>query len=100
MKSKKPINDKYTLVSTEKRTASNGQSYFHCEVISNETGEVEQCRYFGNTRPKRVLDIVEKTGKNGVYRLAIIQPHTSRDKKTGRFVKTINRHQVAKRGAV
>ncbi|MCM1322944.1 MAG: hypothetical protein NC218_02025 [Acetobacter sp.] len=77
--------DRYQIKSTKRGTTSRGGNYFDIEAIDTTSGEIVQCVYFGNTTPKRLLDIVERVTENAIYHLAVIQPHTSRDKKTGRF---------------
>ncbi len=77
--------DKYKIISTVKKQTAKGNNYFDIEAEVVATGEIVNCVYFGNTVPKRLVDIVERETENGIYQMAIIQPHTSRDKKTGKF---------------
>ena len=78
--------DRYQIVSTERGTTSRGSNYFDIEVVDTKTGAVSKCVYFGNTRPKRVTKIDVSVKGENTYAIATIQPHTSRDKKTGRFI--------------
>lgn len=82
---KKQNKDKYQITSVNRKKTSQGNNYFDIMGVEVDTGLVVQCVYFGNTVPKRLIDIVERTTQSGTYQMAIIQPHTSRDKKTGRF---------------
>ena len=75
---KNTTTDRYQIVSTERGTTS--------EVVDTTTGTVSKCVYFGNTRPKRVTKIDVSVKGENTYAIATIQPHTSRDKKTGRFI--------------
>lgn len=77
--------DKYVITSVNRKKTSQGNNYFDIMGVDTETGQIVQCVYFGNTTPKRLLGIIERTTQSGTYQLAVIQPHTSRDKKTGRF---------------
>ena len=77
--------DKYEIVSMTKGETSKGANYFDLEVSNTLTGDIIKCVYFGNTTPRRVVDIIGRKTENAIYQMAIIQPHTSRDKKTGRF---------------
>ena len=81
------MKDKFKIVSIVKGQTDKGSNYFDIDAIDNRTGEQVKCTYFGNTTPKRLIDIVEKKSKDGekTYMLAVIQPHTCRDKITGRF---------------
>lgn len=85
----KIYNDPYTIVSAVKGTTERGANYFEIEAVRKETGEIIRCQYFGNTTPKRLLDVVEKPNKKDpekAWFIGVIQPHTSRDKKTGKFI--------------
>lgn len=84
----KTYNDRYTITSLTKDVTSKGANYFNIMAVDNTTGEIVTCVYFGNTTPKRLLRI-DEVGKDDehIYRIGTIQPHTSRDKKTGRFIK-------------
>lgn len=64
-----------------KKQTESGSNYYKLEV-EIEPGKWVEARYFGNTAPKEVTDIIQR--ENGDYVVAI-QPHTSRDKTTGRF---------------
>ena len=72
--------DRYQIISTERGTTSRGSNYFDIEVVDTTTGTVS------NTRPKRVTKIDVSVKGENTYAIATIQPHTSRDKKTGRFI--------------
>lgn len=85
---KKQTNDRYAITSAVKGLTSRGANYFNITAVDIESGEVVYCTYFGNTTPKRLLKIIEHQTKESVYHLAVIQPHTPRDKKTGRFIST------------
>lgn len=78
--------DPYKIIETTKAQTSKGANYFHIHAIDLATGQIVECTYFGNTTPKRLLDIIVKTTETGTYNIAVIQPHTSRDKKTGKFI--------------
>ena len=82
------MKDKFKILKVTKGTTDRGSNCFEIEAKNRETGEEVTCTYFGNTTPKRLIDIVQKPTKDGskVYSLAVIQPHTSRDKVSGRFV--------------
>jgi hypothetical protein len=83
----KIYNDPYMIMEVKKGLTDRGSNYFEIKALDKSTGEIVECSYFGNTTPKRVLKIVEYTTKVGTsYLIAVIQPHTSRDKKTGRFI--------------
>lgn len=78
----------FEIVSITKSVTERGSNCFELEVVDKKSGEHKVCTYFGNTTPKTVTEVTEyvskKTGE--VYLVASIQPHTSRDKKTGRFI--------------
>lgn len=78
--------DRYQIISTERGTTSRGSSYYDIEVVDTTDGTVSKCVYFGNTKPKRVTKIEHIQKGENEYFLASIQPHTSRSKKTGRFI--------------
>ena len=80
--------DLYKLVKATKGQTDKGSNYFDLEVLNLINGEIINCTYFGNTTPKRVTKIEEQISKDGEkrYLIASIQPHTCRDKKTGRFI--------------
>ena len=82
------MKDKYKITKLTKSLTEKGSNCFEIEAIRKADGTVVNCTYFGNTVPKRLIDIVEKKSKDGnkTYMLAVIQPHTSRDKETGRFI--------------
>ena len=64
----------------KKQTVS-GSNYFKL-LVTLDTGEQVEARYFGNTMPKDVISLHQR--ENGDI-IAKIQRHTSRDKNTGRF---------------
>ena len=78
----------FEIMSLSKGVTERGSNYFDIEAVNKTTGEQVKCVYFGNTTPKRLIDIVIQKSKDGEkeYSIAVIQPHTSRDRKTGRFV--------------
>lgn len=78
--------DRYTITFTEKKQTSRGANYFDIQANDNKTGEVVNCIYFGNTVPKRLLNIVVRDTGSSTYNMAVIQPHQPRDKRTGRFI--------------
>lgn len=61
------------------QTTRNG-SYYKL-LVEYETGLWREATYFGNTVPKRITSIFLRND-NWIVE---IQPHTSRDKATGRF---------------
>ncbi len=77
-----------TIVSASRKTTAVGNNYYDI-VVKNELGELCSCVYFGNTKPTKISLIREvATGANEdahTYFIAVIQPHTSRDKRTGKF---------------
>lgn len=75
----------YELISTTQEKTERGAKYWNVVVWDGE-GYLE-CTYFGNTKPKKVLAVKVSSRKGMNYFNAIIQPHTSRDKDTGRFKK-------------
>lgn len=84
---KEQLKDKYQITNVIKGITEKGANYFEIEAIDLSSGEIAKCTYFGNTTPKRLIAIQEVETKEGkIYQMAVIQPHTSRDKKTGRFI--------------
>ena len=80
--------DKYKIQEVKKGTTERGSNYYDITAIDMTTGEQVLCTYFGNTVPKRLVRIEAVVSKNGdTYYIGYIQPHTSRDKKTGRFIR-------------
>lgn len=82
---KQTYEDTYKILNTTKNQTERGSTYFHIEAVDLLTGQIVQCTYFGNTTPKRLLEVITKETESGTYNIAVIQPHTSRDKRTGRF---------------
>ena len=79
--------DRYQIEDLKKGITEHGSTYYDITATDRTTGELVLCTYFGNTTPKRLLRIEPTTSKSGeTYYIGIIQPHTSRDKKTGRFI--------------
>ena len=77
---------RYVITSMTKKQTERGANYFDMQVVDTADGQVINCTYFGNTTPKRVTKITERVTPEATYYIAEIQPHTSRDKKTGRFI--------------
>lgn len=74
----------FEIISTKKEKTEHNANCWNI-VVRTDKGE-EECTYFGNTKPKKVLAIKTETTKSGTkYKIAVIQPHTSRDKNTGKF---------------
>lgn len=79
--------DRYQIQEVTKGTTERGQNYYDIKALDLTNGEQVLCTYFGNTVPKRLVRIETAVSRNGdTYYIGIIQPHTSRDKKTGRFI--------------
>lgn len=64
-----------------KGKTSSGSNYFKL-MVEVEPDTWVEARYFGNTVPKEVTAITRR--ENGDW-VVSIQPHTSRDKNTGKF---------------
>lgn len=77
----KVYNDIFKITKLTKELTERGSNCFNIEAVNTQTGEIVNCTYFGNTTPKRIISIRE----SGNYKIAEIQPHTSRDRKTGKF---------------
>lgn len=74
----------YEIIAIKRGQTNKGANCWDL-LVHTEIGD-EHCAYFGNTKPRKVLAIKTEATKMGVvYKIAIIQPHTSRDQKTGRF---------------
>ena len=80
-------NLQFDILELSKNLNENGKSTcWSIKCMSNETGEILDAVYFGNTKPTKVVSIESvKTKSVKEYNIAHIQPHTSRDKVTGRF---------------
>ncbi len=80
-------NSQFDILELSKNLTENGKSTcWSIKCMSNETGEILDAVYFGNTKPTKVVSIESVRTKSGnEYNIAHIQPHTSRDKVTGRF---------------
>ena len=79
--------DRYQIKELKKGTTEHGSNYYDITALDLKTGEQVLCTYFGNTVPKRLLRVETAISRDGeTYFIAVIQPHTSRDKKTGRFI--------------
>lgn len=80
-------NLQFDILELSKNLTENGKSTcWSIKCMSNETGEILDAVYFGNTKPTKVVSIESVKTKSGKeYNIAHIQPHTSRDKVTGRF---------------
>ena len=80
-------NSQFDILELSKNLTENGKSTcWSIKCMSNETGEILDAVYFGNTKPTKVVSIENVRTKSGnEYKIAHIQPHTSRDKVTGRF---------------
>ena len=80
-------NSNFDILELSKNLTKNAKSTcWSIKCMSNETGEILDAVYFGNTKPTKVVSIESVKTKSGKeYNIAHIQPHTSRDKVTGRF---------------
>ena len=65
---------------TSKNRTSKGSNYYKM-LVEIANGLWETAYYFGNTMPKKITSL----SLSGDRWVAQIQPHTSRDRDTGRF---------------
>ena len=74
----------YELVSATQQKTARGANYWNLIVFCEDVGMLE-CTYFGNTKPTKVEGVKVSSRNHTNYFMAIIQPHTSRDMKSGKF---------------
>lgn len=87
--------DRYQIQEVKRGTTEHGSSYYDITALDKQTGEQVLCTYFGNTVPKRLIRVETTISKSGeTYYVGVIQPHTSRDKKTGKFISGNKRTRV------
>lgn len=78
---------KYEITKVERKETIHGSTCWNIEAVEVSSGEVVYATYFGNTRPRKLVGITITVSRTGeTYNVATIQKHTSRDKKTGRFI--------------